>query len=197
MNYGELKTNIAAWSNRTDLGSIIPTFVQLAEARIGRDVRSGLLVKSATVAIATGQSSAAMPSDYAEGQGLFDQSGYNYAPPGKFAELVAIGEAAGVYSIFGGSLVLGNASVSGASFTLLYYSKPAALVNDTDDNALLLAHPGLYLFGALAELMIFLADDTRAVLFEAKYRKEVEDAKTASYSANFFGTEQRAGGSTP
>ena len=38
--YSELKTSIADYLNRSDLTSIIPTFISLAEAQINRDVRT-------------------------------------------------------------------------------------------------------------------------------------------------------------
>ena len=39
MNYGELKANIAAWLDRTDLTDKIPTFISLAEAKFFRVLR--------------------------------------------------------------------------------------------------------------------------------------------------------------
>jgi len=40
MTFDELKTNIADWLNRTDLTSVIPTFITLAEARLNRQLRT-------------------------------------------------------------------------------------------------------------------------------------------------------------
>ena len=44
MTYSELKSNIADWLNRSDLTSVIPTFISLAENRLNRQLRVALVL---------------------------------------------------------------------------------------------------------------------------------------------------------
>ena len=49
-----LKTTVADWLARADLTAQIPTFVQLAEARMSRDVRNAAMQASMSGAAAGG-----------------------------------------------------------------------------------------------------------------------------------------------
>lgn len=186
MNFGQLKAAIAAYLDRSDLSAQIPNFVQMAEARLARDVRSGKLIGTGTLTITTGNSSVAMPSDFAAGVAVAGTGGaYTFVPPATLTELAAQGLGERCYSIFGAALRVPMAVTSDAVFSITYYAKPAALSADADTNALLTDYPGLYLYCALAEGAVFLADDARVPLWEAKYRKELEDLRTATWGENF------------
>ena len=63
-NYSELKSAIADWLLRTDLTSVIPSFISMAEAQISRDVRDRRMVKRATAEIDTEYSQ--IPADWQE-----------------------------------------------------------------------------------------------------------------------------------
>ena len=39
MTYAQLQTAVEAWTHRTDLATLLPTFVGHAEARLNRDLR--------------------------------------------------------------------------------------------------------------------------------------------------------------
>jgi hypothetical protein len=64
MTFDELKTNIADWLNRTDLTSVIPTFITLAEARLNRQLRTTNQYTRAD--ISTSDQYLSMPSDFLE-----------------------------------------------------------------------------------------------------------------------------------
>lgn len=186
MNFAQLKAAIASYLDRTDLGTQIPSFVQLAEARLARDVRVGELLSVGSLTITTGNSSVALPTDFAAGVAVAGSGGvYTFVSPAKLTELSAQGSGDSVYSIFGGMLRVPVAVTSNATFSVTYYAKPAALSADADTNVLLTDHPGLYLYCSLAEASVFLADDDRAPLWEAKYRKELEDLRTANWGESF------------
>lgn len=191
MNFGELKAKIALWLDRTDLTAVIPDFVQLAEARIARDLRMPGQITVATVTVLAGQSSAAMPADFAEAVSISNTVGATFVSPAKLAELAGTGAAWDEFTIQSGNLTLAAPAPSDASFTVTYYAKFPALVGDSDTNEILTNHPGLYLYCSLAEAAVFLSDDARAPLWEAKYRKETEDIRSANWS-NYSLAEQYA-----
>ena len=64
MTFTELKTNIADWLNRTDLTSVIPTFITLAEARLNRQLRTTNQYTRATVS--SSDQYLSMPDDFLE-----------------------------------------------------------------------------------------------------------------------------------
>jgi hypothetical protein len=53
-NYTTLQSTVADYLNRTDLTSIIPTFIQLAESQINRDVRHYEMETRSTATIDAG-----------------------------------------------------------------------------------------------------------------------------------------------
>jgi len=62
--YTELKASVADWLNRTDLTTIIPDFIALAEAQIERTLRTRQMIVRTTASIDTEYS--AVPADFLE-----------------------------------------------------------------------------------------------------------------------------------
>jgi hypothetical protein len=63
-NYATLKAAVADWLNRTDLTDQIPTFIQLAEAGLNRDMRIRPMVVRADATIDSQYTT--LPLDYLE-----------------------------------------------------------------------------------------------------------------------------------
>ena len=64
MNYSELKSNIADFLNRSDLTAVIPTFIQLAEGRLNRQLRTVDQYTRAT--LSSTDQFLSMPDDFLE-----------------------------------------------------------------------------------------------------------------------------------
>ena len=193
MTYATLKSDIASWLNRNDLTAQIPSFVRLTEARIARDVRAGELTTSVTLTILSGATSVALPDDYVEGRSVTTQAGLRFVTQERMQLIKQGGSAESVYSIYGGSIHIPFAAASNVSVALVYYAKPAEMTADADTNWILENHPGLYLFGALSEACIFMADDNRAALFEAKYQGGLTSLRVSDAGINLFAAELSAG----
>src|SRR5512139_447583 len=67
-SYSTLKSTVADFLNRSDLTSVIPTFISLAEAKFNRVLRTRQMVKRATATIDTQYF--AMPADFLEAKKL-------------------------------------------------------------------------------------------------------------------------------
>ena len=61
MNYGELKTAIAGYLQRSDAAGVIPDFVESARLRLSDELRSGSNIVLATVPVVKGIGT--LPSD--------------------------------------------------------------------------------------------------------------------------------------
>jgi type I restriction-modification system DNA methylase subunit len=61
--YSELQTSIANYLGRSDLTSIIPDFIRFAETRLSRDLRTRIMLKSATTSMTAGDATVALPTD--------------------------------------------------------------------------------------------------------------------------------------
>ena len=61
-NYTELKSSLADWLNRSDLTTVIPDFITLAESQFNREIRNRKMIKRVTATIDSQYS--AVPSDW-------------------------------------------------------------------------------------------------------------------------------------
>jgi hypothetical protein len=185
--YAELQAAVAAWLHRSDLAATIPDLIALAEARHARDLRLQPMLTTGPIATSAGNANAALPADWLEFVSLtlpalslqIDPMGAN-----GFAQTYAAtyNAAPRHYVVRGANLVLGPTPDAIYSLTATYYARPAAL-SVASTNWLLTAHPGLYLWGALAEAEPFVSNDPRMALWEGKYAAELEAARRADSRA--------------
>jgi len=196
--YSDLQTSVANWLKRSDLTSIIPDFITLAEARIARDLRLRRQVTNTALSTVAGTQTVSLPSDFLEMENI---TLTNTTPPAalsvvtpeimdrKFPSGYANGQPV-VYTIVGDAIQLGPTPDAVYTVSLDYYQRFAAL-STTPTNWLLTNHPGVYLFGALAEGAPYLMEDERTPLWDTKYRAEVAALQQADDAALRSGSAMR------
>ena len=195
--YAGLKTSVAAWLKRSDLTAIIPDLIVLAEARIARDLRLRRQIVSTDLALTAGVQGVDLPADWLE----FENVNINSSPPRQLTYVniehletkypsTWTGTPA-VYTLEGNQILFGPTPDTAYTAPVFYYGKFAALSADADTNWLLTNHPSIYLFAALAEAEPYLVNDNRAVMWETKYSKDMNELQTADDAAMFSGTALR------
>lgn len=196
--YSDLQTSIAAWLKRSDLTSIIPDFITLAEARIARDLRLRKQIASTTLSTVAGTQGVTLPSDFLEAENLTLPA---TSPPGslsvvtpeildrKFPEAYVTGQPR-VYTVVGDELLFGPTPDAVYAVSLAYYQRFAAL-STSSTNWLLANHPNVYLFAALAEASGYLFNDERIPTWEAKYQADVRSLQEADDTALRSGSAMR------
>jgi len=180
--YAELKANIATWMNRSDLTSVIPTFVFLAERRIQTGspdlgIANPLRIRSQMVTV--NPFTNPLPSNFGEAKRvswvLSGTAPNQIKYPLEFMPLETIGMYEGVsgrphyYSIKGDSLVYGPTFTNDVE--LIYYAIPTALTNDSDVVQSNLEP--VYLYGAMLEAALFMKDDAQAQRVGIFYKNAV------------------------
>jgi hypothetical protein len=196
--YSDLQTSVANWLKRSDLTSIIPDFITLAEARIARDLRLRRQVTNTALSTVAGTHTVTLPSDFLEMENI---TLTNTTPPAalsvvtpeimdrKFPNGYVTGQPV-VYTIVGDQVQFGPTPDAVYTVSLDYYQRFAAL-SATPTNWLLSNHPGVYLFGALAEGAPYLMEDERTPLWDTKYRAEVAALQQADDAALRSGSAMR------
>lgn len=154
MNYGQLKSQVAARLHRTDLTSVIPECIEAARVRIGADLRSLSNYKAAAVSGFT-SGRATLPADLGSISALRDADG----TPLTFVHVAEVEYNSGtmVYSVDGPDLIVPQAD-SGSSYNLTYFAIPAALSNDSDVSDSMNEWPGLWQYATMIEAAIYLQD---------------------------------------
>jgi hypothetical protein len=177
-NYGELKTAVANWLERSDLTSRIPEFIAFGEDRIGTDLRVRAMETSADVTI-SGQT-VALPARYLGTQSIHmdtDARRLEFLPRQRFwlaDGSDTIGEPK-FFTIEGENFVFGPYPSTG-SYTakLFYYARFDALSADSDTNWLFTYARSLLLYAALVEASPYLEDDSRALTWAALYEDQID-----------------------
>lgn len=179
--YSDLKTAVAAWLHNDALTSRVPDFIALAEARIARDLRIRKQVVNTSLSTVAGTQTVALPSDFLEIENISLSSTsppqqLHVVTPEVLDELYPSGYQTGqpvVYTILGDNLQLGPTPDAVYTISFDYYQRFAALSGASDTNWLLTYHPGVYLFGSLAEAIPFVSDMEKVAMYESKYQAEV------------------------
>jgi len=191
--YANLQTAIANFLNRSDLTSVIPDFIALAEAQMIRRLAKRLsedgkrLPRSAVArnaAFSINAETVSVPADFL-GPLTFsidsEAMQLTYLSPGSLAREKArrgVSAATGVpafYAVIGP--VFQFCPVPDAAYvgTLVYWTELTALSDSTASNWILANHPDVYLYGALLQSAPYLMDDARIAAWGGLFTAALED----------------------
>ena len=183
--YAELKTSIGDWLNRSDLTSVIPDFISLAEAQIERTLRARQMIVRANASFDAQYG--AVPSDFLEAKSL-KLTSTNPQSPLSFLSIDALDAEMTKYTgsgkpkffgVVGGQLRIVPTPDATYTTELTYYAKLAKLSNSNTSNWLLVSSPDIYLYGALLQAAPYLQDDARIQTWATLYERALNDLQTA------------------
>ena len=178
MNYLQLQQAIAGYLHRDDMAQQIKVGIELAGARIGRDLRHRANMQT-TVFTASAQGIAFSP------QYLREITQISF-PAGTFANQLQVvseetwgnvqlagGSAPKCYTYQGGIIKVAPVSAE-TQFQVTGYFQPPPLVNDTDTNPVLTYAPQLYVYAALMESFFWSQDGDLTSFAKAQYGEEIQ-----------------------
>lgn len=169
--YGQLKTAVASWLHRTDLTSVIPDFIALAESTIRKDIRCRAMEQTATGTLAS--SSLAFPTRFASARRvLLGTSIQNYVTPNVWYDVR--NDVTDEYTIVGEAFQFQSAS---STYQIDYWQYFASFSDDGDTNSLLTNNPEIYLAAALVEAHVYIKADPSYWL--AKYQSAAAALKAS------------------
>jgi hypothetical protein len=183
--YAELKTSIGDWLNRSDLTSVIPDFISLAEAQVERTLRTRQMIVRANASFDAQYG--AVPSDFLETKSL-KLTSTNPQTPLEFLSIDALDQKAAEYTasgkprffgVVGGQLRIVPTPDSTYTTELTYYAKLSKLSTSNTSNWLLSSSPDIYLYGALLQAAPYLQDDARIQTWATLYERALNDLQTA------------------
>lgn len=187
MNWGQIKAAVAAYTHRTDLDAMMPTFLALAEQRIyygeanSPKVRCAAMRQSATLA------NGARPVGFLEAIKVAEAGS-----PEKFMEyrpLERMPQDVRAYTWDGDTLVLSDDQAFPVDLT--YYAKLATPTLDADENWLMANAPSIYLASMLVEVHRWAADDASAAREASNYASAVGALVSQDKSAAISGSALR------
>ena len=183
--YAELKTSIGDWLNRSDLTSVIPDFISLAEAQIERTLRARQMIVRANASFDVQYG--AVPADFLEAKSL-KLTSTNPETPLSFLSIDALDAEMTKYTgsgkpkffgVVGGQLRIVPTPDSTYTTELIYYAKLSKLSTSNTSNWLLASSPDIYLYGSLLQAAPYLQDDARIQTWATLYERALNDSQTA------------------
>jgi len=190
-NYTELQASVADFLNRSDLTSVIPDFVTMAEADLNRTLR----VREMSVRTQAPISSqyVKLPDDFL-GMRNIDLLTDPVTPMTyknlQNLDIHRAGDATGkpiYYSIVQNNIEVAPAPDGEYTIEIVYYQKVPSLSANTT-NWLLDAHPDAYLYGTLQHSAPYLQSDERVGIWAGKYQQIIEQIITSDEKAKFSGS---------
>ena len=193
-NYTELKTAIADFLNRDDLGSVIPTFVSLCEAQVNRQIRHFKMENRATATVS--EQYLTRPTDWLETIRMTVEADTTRqvelisraALVDMKAQTLGATGAPRFYTNSEDSFELYPVPDGDYSVEVLYTQKIPALSDSNPTNWLLTDHPDVYLYGALVHSAPYLQEDGRAQTWAQMYGAAVQAANMTSEKAKYSGS---------
>lgn len=179
--YSELKTAVENWLDRTDLTSRIPEFITLAEARIGRRLRSRGVEDRSTTAMVSGQEYYSLPTDFLEARNVQINTNpvnvLKYRSPQQMdREYPSTSTGVPkVFTIIGEEIQLKPIPNSTDTLEIAYFKRLAALSDSNTTNWLTTNAPDLLLYGSLIEAEAYLVDDPRIAIWKAAFDESITE----------------------
>ena len=189
MNYSELQSAIESWINRNDLTDEIPGFIELCEAEVNRQLRTG------------DQENEITPIPGVDGQSVYDltetEKGWRtvkvdrilrYVTPHALDAPPYYKDRVYYYTLFDNKIAFNQALTDTQQIELLGYSQVPALTDTETTNWLLEDHEDVYLFGSLRYAhyyaKAYAKGDKMQQLFEDKMVQVIERDKRDRWSGD-------------
>lgn len=177
--YSDLVSTVESYLARSDLTSIIPTFVELAQLRMTRDLRTREMLKiSTTTAV---DSTVELPTDFLEMREIHFQGNppitLFYESPDKFFRdmLTTTSGIPEFYTIIGYEFQFAPTPDSSKTLQLLYYAQPTFISSTVSSNLYLANYPDALLYATLAEAEPYLMNDTRIQTWATMYDRAIQN----------------------
>ena len=191
--YSDLQTSIANYLARSDLTSIIPDFITLAENRLRRELRIRQMLKSVTTVTVASDATVELPSDFLEVRDFVVQTNpltpLSYSSPSSLsndprASQVGVPKS---YTILANDFLLSPVPDGVYTARLLYYAAPAYLSGANTSNVFLNVAPDGLLYGALVEAEPYLMNDARINTWGSMYDRAISSLIKSDEEGQFSG----------
>jgi len=184
MNLGQLKAAVTAYTHRTDLATLFPMFLALAEQRIYIGEANSPKVRCAAMRQFAQLTNGTRPAGFLEAIKISKadepDAALTYRP------LERMPRESQAFSWDGPTLVLSRDQAFPVDVT--YYARLATPVADSDENWLMANAPGIYLASLLVEVHRWAVDDNAAAREAANYASAANSINSQERAAQISGS---------
>jgi hypothetical protein len=191
--YSDLKTTIASYLARSDLTAMIPTFIQLAELRLRRELRTRQMLVVATANTTGGDSTVGLPTDFLSMRDIHVNTNpittLSYQAPNAFYNSYRATESGKPteYTVLATELQLSPIPDSTYQLQMLYYAQPFFLSDTNQGNVFLTNFTDALLYASLGEAEPYLMNDARLQTWASLYDRAISSITIADQSSEYSG----------
>ena len=188
-NYSAFVTTVENYLARTDLTSVIPDFVQMAQLRMSRDLRTEAMLKVATTT--PSDNKVAFPTDFLELREMHFQGNppiiLEYQSPDLFFRngQTSLSGRSHYFTMLGTEFQFAPSQNSDYTIQILYYAQPTFISSTTSSNLFLAYYPDALLYATLAEAEPYLMNDPRVATWSALYDRAIANIKTSDLGQTY------------
>ena len=188
-NYNSFVTTVENYLARTDLTSVIPDFVQMAQLRMSRDLRTEAMLKVATTTPTDNK--VAFPTDFLELREMHFQGNppiiLEFQSPDLFFRngQTSLSGRSHYFTMLGTEFQFAPSQDSSYTIQILYYAQPTFISTTTSSNLYLAYYPDALLYATLAEAEPYLLNDARIATWSALYDRAIANIKTSDLGQTY------------
>jgi hypothetical protein len=188
-NYSAFVTTVENYLARTDLSSQIPDFIQMAQFRMTRDLRTERMLKVATTAPTDNK--VAFPTDFLELREMHFQGNppilLEFQSPDLFFRngQTTLSGRSHYFTMLGTEFQFAPSQDSSYTIQILYYAQPTFISSTVASNLFLAYYPDALLYATLAEAEPFLMNDARIATWSALYDRAIANIKTSDLGQTY------------
>ena len=192
-NYTDLQASVAGYLGRSDLSAQIPDFIRFAEIRLARELRTRLMLKSATAPTVAADARVALPTDFLEIRDLFVQGNprmpVTYLSPSAFTRDARADESGlpVFYTVLASEFQFAPQPDTAYVLEILYYAQPPVLSGSNSSNVFLANYPDALLYGSLIEAEPYLINDARSQTWATLYDRAIKNIEDSDQNSEYSG----------
>jgi hypothetical protein len=188
-NYSAFVTTVENYLARTDLTTVIPDFIQMAQLRMSRDLRTEAMLKVATTS--PSDNKVAFPTDFLELREMHFEGNppilLEYQSPDLFFRngQTSLSGRSHYFTMLGTEFQFAPSQNSSYTIQILYYAQPTFISSTTASNLYLTYYPDALLYATLAEAEPYLMNDPRIATWSALYDRAIANIKTSDLGQTY------------
>ena len=190
-NYSSFVTVVNNYLARSDLSAQIPDFIQMAQYRMTRDLKTEKMLKVATATSTGGDGTISFPTDFLEIRDIHIKGNppirLEYQTPDLFFRngQTTLSGLPHYYTMLGTEFQFAPIFDSTMTVQILYYAQPTFISTITSSNLYLANYPDALLYATLAEAEPYLMNDARTATWSALYDRAIANIKTSDLGQTY------------
>ena len=187
--YTTFVSTVESYLARTDLTTVIPDFVQMAQLRMSRDLRTEAMLKVATTT--PSDNKVAFPSDFLELREMHFEGNppiiLEFQSPDLFFRngQTSLSGRSHYFTMLGTEFQFAPSQNSDYTIQILYYAQPTFISSTTASNLFLAYYPDALLYATLAEAEPYLMNDPRVATWSALYDRAIANIKKSDLGQTY------------